>query len=1643
MRAILPLRFESIQTLRETANLSTFLATDHLLHRNNVVIKAFRKGHFTQDTARLADTFAWYRGLRHRHVAEILDGGLTPRGDLFLVRDFAPSTQLFSTRDTELLNALLSTVEFIHSMGHVHGAIKPSNVLAASKSIQLADPWILQAAKNVPSEEDVRFSAPEVLRGGARTIESDLYSVGALLYRFYSGRDLFDDADLESLTARHVWASPRPLTSISYVSRTIADIVEGLIHKDPAQRPLAFEALKGELHLRSVAAFQAPVFGMSPALSAAEAFLTGANDRLRVITVEGPAGFGKTRFIDELQHRVSLVAPNLGFSVCPNHGHPPDVTMAQWFLSVFDRYCSSFEDPSVKRLRARIDDAESSAGYSFDNVVHDLVDVLTSITRKVPTTLVVEDLDRTNRKLAPLIDAIVSRAARLRLCLVVTSRTGGIARKRLQTFTTYTGAALQQISLRHLRPEDIQSIAAFLETDGDRRAAACKASGGIPLFLEEYCRNQKPGMPSQVRKSVSRSISSLPRESKYVAEVLSLFEEPVSLELLHKVSGLGTENLKKPLSDLRSLGLTDDRIAICHSDTRTLLYSKIPKHRRTGLHALSYHHLKDSEIDKTSLAFHAYNGALFDIAGSLFLELARDAPQARGLSLSARLYGLAHNCRKRSAAVPPACIDETIAIARSRGYLGDSRSARTSLRRLLSKPEVREDPEALSAVYSALASAFVEPSHNDRIRLLTRAVESLAPSSQTLAHRKRSLVQALLNVGRVEEAERILVDLHPERNDDGSSGEYIALRSMLLAARGRFGEAIKALRENGFQGYVPAAAKTNVAFYLEQLGEIREASKIQHEAVAEAESPVIQIQCLRNLGSMETKLGNLSLAQNFFEKALTRAQQIREAKDSAFLINDCYSDLALHWIERGSYRKAILYIDRSHPPTDKGNHWETFQFYLPQCELLLALGELNAVPKVLDQTRGAGSVGGFLDNERLLIQYRLQRPTHTGCDAIQQAVLTSRQIGTTYQECRLLLALSSHLLLLGDVPLAKAKAIEALELAQQKGFRVLAAHAHLRRGLTAETEAQKQSDFVRCLQEASDMGLIPLLFECAFQVGLWRYANGDYASARDYFFRSVSLASRMAEDLDSARRKKYFLLPLNQEAKRLLNEATIRTKEFTSFLKEPLGREDLLVGGLYRLTSSLASTKDTVSILQLLARCLRQGISHWGVVVAESEKQLTIEPLEEHMPEEVKQEAAIACRKGGEKFYFIGLGKKHGRSSAAWVPIPSLAQRSGIYVECKTGEALDEQEIQYLIISASITGAALDRIASQVSPRLALPPAFSGIVGISKSVLKVHADIEVAARNSATVLIEGESGTGKELVAKAIHSRSLRANAPFVPIDCGALPDGLIESELFGTRKGSFTGADRDRHGLFEEADHGTVFLDEVANASPLLQAKLLRVLQEREIRRIGDGKGTSIDVRLLAATNRNLDRLVREGLFRQDLLFRLKVLHIHMPPLRERMEDIPILARAFLDRLNIANHTRKTFGLEFLTRLSNHDFPGNVRELQNTVERAFYSSNDDSLKQVLDDSIVSAASSSEEPQRWLEQLANGQCNFWSAVRDRYKRREISRDRVLALLDLGLRATKGNYKAIASLFKIKDTEYGRFMDFLRRNGCLLDFRPYR
>jgi DNA-binding NtrC family response regulator len=247
----------------------------------------------------------------------------------------------------------------------------------------------------------------------------------------------------------------------------------------------------------------------------------------------------------------------------------------------------------------------------------------------------------------------------------------------------------------------------------------------------------------------------------------------------------------------------------------------------------------------------------------------------------------------------------------------------------------------------------------------------------------------------------------------------------------------------------------------------------------------------------------------------------------------------------------------------------------------------------------------------------------------------------------------------------------------------------------------------------------------------------------------------------------------------------------------------------------------------------------------------------------------------------------------------------------------------------------LDQENRVLREQLRTRPGFGGLIGVSPKMQRMYKVVEKVSQHNYPVLVLGESGTGKELVARSIHFAGPRQGKPFVPVDCSGLVPTLIESELFGHVKGAFTGAQTSHEGLLAIAEGGTVFLDEIGELPVDLQGKLLRALQEREIRPVGSTDRVHIDVRVIAATNRDLELAVREGKFRQDLFFRLNVVQIKIPPLRDRRSDIPLLVSAFLEKFSDSQHPVRVISEDAMRRMMSYDWPGNVRELENAVERA------------------------------------------------------------------------------------------------------------
>jgi transcriptional regulator with PAS, ATPase and Fis domain len=340
------------------------------------------------------------------------------------------------------------------------------------------------------------------------------------------------------------------------------------------------------------------------------------------------------------------------------------------------------------------------------------------------------------------------------------------------------------------------------------------------------------------------------------------------------------------------------------------------------------------------------------------------------------------------------------------------------------------------------------------------------------------------------------------------------------------------------------------------------------------------------------------------------------------------------------------------------------------------------------------------------------------------------------------------------------------------------------------------------------------------------------------------------------------------------------------------------------------------------------------------------------------------------------------------------------------------------------------------------------LIGVSAAMIDIVQLAERAAASDAKVLLTGESGVGKDVIAHMIHEQSQRARGAFIAVNCAGLTESLLESELFGHEKGSFTGAYRERRGTLEMAHGGTLFLDEVGEMSLRMQALLLRFLETGELQRVGGSDSrTRADVRIVAATNRSLPERVSSGDFREDLLYRLRVIHIHVPPLRDRHEDI----RPLVAHFTAAHKPPVEFSPEALALLERYRWPGNVRELQNVVEQAIWQAAGPVVEPMhlppcihaIDNPLHQRERRRQTADDLYDGLVNGKYLFWDHVYPFFLSRDITRHDIRELVRRGLVTTRGSYRGLLDLFGMRPEDYQRFHNFLAAHECKVEFREFR
>ena len=1633
-------------------------------------MKIVRKGWFSCDRKALSDFYGWHKSLRHPYIARLYDCGLTHRMDLFCIREFLSGTLDDCHSPIELAAELLDAVSFLQSKGQVHGGIKPSNILF-STSMRLADPQLGLFRRPELTEEDIRFSAPEVIDGGPITAESDLYSAAAVLYRLFSGQDPFDDFSMANLKSKYLWASARPLSSVLHIKREVSDGIAKMLQRDPEMRRAGYSSLANEFNKLGVTAKRAPLVGRAFEVQRTRTFLYHAGQAgLRAVFVEGQMGIGKSRFIEQLQ--IDSAFWNFDFAIhrC-EEGASNGLDLILASLMDLERN-RNFKMPKFSENDIRnasdssfqvvvAESAKPMAHWPAERLITNIIGELARLARKQPIIWVIEDLHWADNQILALVRQLAYRAQEISIRLVLTRRNDCLECPIYSTLDACLGDKLLKVFLGPLRPADSLILVDYFETNRRAQSKIVESSSGNPLFIREFAKQRitdSKVLPQAVDAALKCMVSGLSRPTQSVLQIMSIFDKPISAEIIRNIADLPETLFQACNSELVRLDLVEEgtkSLFLKHIAVRAKIYDSLQNSTRVRLHRAAYLRIRDHERDEGALAYHAFKGGLFEPAGHLYARLAKASWNNRNYRVAFESYKRLEQCLSRQGKCLPYM--DVLKFAKCHAVMGKHTTARQMCDRITSSVVVTGNGELLSTAYTYLAAMGQHQTASDRINLRTRAVQCLPQDSPLLVQRYLQLSEALICVGDFVRAAEHLRNAEAHQCSPKDAHQVANGRAQLLLNQGEFREAAKLMSASSRQNGTNAGALNNHSFCLEMLGDLREARTIQLKAqslaIAVGYLP-IEVLSLGNLGAIETKLGNFIEAEQLFKVGAESIDRFR-TRDKEFgaeSLSTLLADSACLFFETGRYSAAITTLRSLNTLDESRYQVDSIHIALIKAEVYLRLGGPELVTEVLELLAALPAFHtAFHETERIFFVARLADiPNERTANLLREGVRISSELGTKHQQCILLNELSHQLLLLGQTEEANRQITQSFKIAKQGGYRPILAQALLLRGLAvpAHQARQKARWLAQAFKLASEIGMPELVAESAFHIGAHQMQCGHHLTAKEYLLKSTSITAELAEQIPLKFRARYLAKFWRKEARRLLDECVKKVEPpALSLHGEVRGeqQDERLFRGLYRLTVSAGVARDVDAFTSSLVQTLDKSIRRRAVVMLKRGDRIDWHPVRVKLSQELMTKVAGLSDKARGRIYFGGE-KNPTKDTVAWIPFQSERNSGGVYVSCRPMEPpLAERELEFLTILGTVASGALDQIeARQGEPRQSTQAVeLHGMVGNSKVMRDVYFHVEAAARSGATVLVEGESGTGKELVARAIHKSSARASGPFIAVDCGAIPETLIESELFGSQKGAFTGAVTDRQGLFEAANKGTIFLDEIGNTTPSLQAKLLRAIQEREIRRIGETRSRPVDVRLIAATNCDLDKLVQEKRFRRDLLYRLKVLHIELPALRNRREDIPRLAQSFLERLNAANKTKKHFAASFFDGLSTYKFPGNIRELHNIIERSFILSSSNAITGVPIENKDRESASSDDVSAWFSNLTDGKMNFWSAVHDKYKKRDISRETITALVDLGLKSTRGSYKALASSFHIDRKEYRRFMDFLRRNQCHLDFRPYR
>ncbi|MCH2365870.1 MAG: sigma 54-interacting transcriptional regulator [Planctomycetes bacterium] len=1490
----------------------------------------------------------------------------------------------------ELLDQVLAALDYIHSRGLVHQDLKPQNILVSendgSPRVKLID-FGLSRTTGTESRElsgTIEYLAPEILEGGASTAQGDLYSFGIILYEIFQGRPPFHGKRAEKIIRGHLKDTPAELDAIAEPYRELA---QELLEKDPKARPACAEDVRHRLpgarerSLPSLPAFSSVFVGREAILSRLlERLTTPGEDGPAGALLLGPTGMGKTRLLRELQVRAQVRETAVYMETCREEDRPGAL-----LYRLLERVAAEndAEDELLSRLEeclADLQGTDAARGASLESFHYRVTNLLGEISRDKPCSIVIDDLQWADSLSLHTIAYLARRGGgteaekspRLFLACRLDGEDDLVFTRTLEDLFNIP-AGLEKISLEGLGPDE---VAAYVERllghagalPEELRKLLQRDTAGNPFYIEEYLRLlgelggfERKGsswtlkadvsipIPGSLADAANRRLENIEGLRRKVLDAAAVLARPFSREEMFGFLAFEATDAPRQAAMQAALdGVVLDqllkregsRYSFAHAALEQASYAALDPKARSGLHGKAADWIQQAggpgrEPPLGELARHLFFSD-HPARARESLELAgRQALRRGGLREAATCLDRALEVSEEPRAKFSACLlreevwgrlgrkekqREDLECLRELAEELDDEADRgeVTLREALYLDSIGKRREALGKLDAMLESGAAEGPL--RVRLLSRRGMFLLFLSE-FSEAESSLRKALEIAGGMEDQE-----LRAECLQLLGSGHY--LQGIYDEALAEMEGALAIRRELG-DGQRAGALESNIGLIRLDRGEL-EAAEVQFKDSLKTFRRIgmrsAEAGNLVNLGLVYTEMGRLERALDFISEAL----QIRQELANRQGIGTDLGNLGAVWMRIGKYERAVPLLKQA---IEIASEVENMPSLAINASRLAAIntrrGETEAAEECLSRARKAAAEGGG-----------------------------------SRQGLEICLAAARLHLHRGEAAEALGEIDAALELPSDSGARNSTIEClALRASALIESNALEEADRVS-LEAANLLEEYPGWLDCSQDVWFTRHrtlvalhTSGQKAGDPDTALRrAYTLLREKADAFEDPELRSAFMegLPLHRDIdrahaellRRIREEAGARERAFYEIAKSlhSIGEIDPLLDHLLELAIETTRAGKGLILLRgrdgtLTIRAVR-GMQRESVTDATEICQSVIEDVTAGGTPVLATDAS-----SDERFRQRESVISFKIQTLMCVPLSVRDEVLGaVYVDGRGTDSFSTDDLDFLVSFAQLAAIAIDNanlmkslkqeniyLRKEVETRYQ----FQNLICNSEVMQQLAHLLEKVSRSDVSILVTGETGTGKSMVARAVHYASTRSSKPFVTVDCGALPENLLESELFGHLKGAFSGAVHDRTGLIEEADGGTLFLDEISNTTLDLQAKLLRVLQEGEIRKVGENKPRKVDVRVLAATNSPIREAVEDGTFREDLFYRLNVVPVEMPPLRERKEDISTLAMLFLEKAcERSGRELMSFTEEAMSLLEAAPWRGNVRELENSVEK-------------------------------------------------------------------------------------------------------------